>query len=66
MGDQIAWAGRLWSVARNKQPQKSEQELKVAKDSLIRLGCWAAESALRFVPKVFDDFFSPLVDSKEK
>ena len=33
---------------------------------MIRLGCWAAESGLHFVPKVFDDFYSPLVDSKEK
>ena len=33
---------------------------------MIRLGCWAAESGLHFVPKVFDDFYSPLVDSTEK
>ena len=38
----------------------------MAKDRLIRLGCWAAESALRFVLKVFDDLFAPLVHRKEE
>ena len=33
---------------------------------MIRLGCWAAENGLHFAPKVFDDFYSPLVDSKGK
>ena len=38
----------------------------MAKDRLIRLGCWAAESALRFELKALYDLFSPLVDGKEK